>query len=217
MISTKNNYDYVNDLISKNNGAYMSPEEYTKYAQIASDELFDTLVGAKNQNTATYGRSRKLDNRLRPFRIAGASLAFVNSKAIIPANCRLITAIYTVNGEIPVRPLDEDRLRNVRRDPLAKPDSNDFYYGEESQQFEIFAQSTNVPCKIDYLRSPAKPVFAYTNPTGRRPVYDPANSTDFDWDANMEKEITTRILAQIGLSMSSNMVLQVANNDTVKE
>lgn len=214
MININSNYKYVNDLISKNNGTYMSPDEYSRYAQKASLELFNSLVGARNVPQTVYGRNRVLDSRLRPFR-KEASIVFANSKANLPADCKHILAMYD-SARVPIKPMDEDRKTEVLRDPLAKPDSRDKYYSEGDTDLELLGV-TALSCTIEYLREPARPVFGYTNPTGRRAVYDPTTSTNFDWDETMEDELTNRILSKVGLSMSNNTVIQVSNNNIAKE
>jgi len=194
----------------------MSPEEYSRYAEIASDGEFSTLAGEKNQNTAAYGRSRTLDKRLRVFR-KREPLSFVNSIAQIPTDCRMVRAISTVDGKV-VRPLDEDREAPVLKDPLAKPDINDIYYVEDEIEYRLLGTIRNLDCFIEYLKQPAKPVFGYTTiNNGRTIVYDPTTSTDFEWEERMEEAITSRILAQIGLSMNNGTVIQVANNSMAKE
>lgn len=213
MISVKENYELVQDLISKNNGVFVSPQEYSRYATLASNDLFDTLRGNKNQNRATYGRNRTLDARLNPFRRT-APFTFTGAYLDKPEDLAQITALYT-STFIPIKPTDEDRIAMVMQDPLASPNAEDKYYIEEEDRLRLLGE-VNLTGTIEYLAKPKNIVYGFTT-VNRRPVFNQATSVDFEWDKNMEMEIVNRILSYIGLSMKDAFITQVANNNKVQE
>jgi hypothetical protein len=213
MISVDDNYKLVNDLASKNNGVYVSPTEYNRYASLASNDLFDLLRGNKNVNRSVYGRNRTLDGRLMPFKKVDA-ISFTGAYADKPEGCAQILSVYT-SDFIPIKPTDEDRASMIVQDPLASPNEQDMYYIEEVDRLRLVGD-TGLVGFIEYLALPTPPVYGYTV-VSRRPVFDEDTSTNFEWDKNMEMEITTRILSYLGISMKDGFITQVTNNNKAQE
>lgn len=214
MISVKDNYDLVNDLASKNNGVFISPEEYNRYATLASNELFDELRGAKNRNVSTYGRSRTLDSRLNPFRKT-VDDSFINYEVDKEEDYVQALAMYDSNY-LPIKPIDEDRLARLHQNPLAQPDEEELYYIERVDKFELLATQGDISFTLEYLKKPVSPDYKYTI-VNNRPVFNPTGSVNFEWDKNMEMELTTRILSYLGISMKDGFITQVTNNSKAQE
>lgn len=200
MISVESNYKLVIDLLSKNNSQTISPQEYVRYGILAQNDLFDVLRGSENQMKTTYGRNRKLDERLNPFRVS-APITFASKLATKPTGYAQITAVYT-NAFEPVRPIDESRLGMITKDPLA----DDYYYGETATQLTL-VKGTDFTGTIEYLRRPVDIAYGYTIVNGRA-VFNSTGTVNFEWDKNLEMELTTRILQYAGLSIGSQLAIQ---------
>lgn len=210
MINVDSNYRLVNDLLSKNNGAFISFEEYTRYAAIASDSLFDDIIGADNTSVVSYGRNRTLDARLMPFRVMNQPILLVAGIGTLPTDWAKTNAVRLPDGT-PVHPVDEDRRGMGKQDYYARPSESRYVYYEGNGNIEVEPVTTDVV--MDYLKRPTPPVYAYTMSTGSRPrpVYDPVNSVDFDWDARQENDLTIRILELCGVSMDKGSLVQYTN------
>lgn len=207
MINVKDNYELVNDLLSKNNGLFITPSEYNKYAELASNDLFDTLVGAKNVNKSVYGRNRTLDGRLRNFRI-NTQLSVTSGLAMLPSNFAFIRSVYYSKDGVPtpLRTVDEDRFAKIFNDPFAKPTLDNPMYTEDAIQIRVFPTSiTNVT--IEYLRKPTPAKYAFTV-VNNRPVYDPVLSVNFDWDSREQNELTMRIVQYAAATMANGNMVQ---------
>ncbi len=200
MISVFENYKLVNDLLSKNNSATISFEEYDRYANLAQNDLFDVLRGSENLPKSVYGKSRKLDERLNEFRVKQA-IVFTGGLATKPANSAQITSIIT-GGNEPVHPIDEDRTAMIIQDPL----SDDFYYSETNTQLKL-EKGTDFTGTIQFLKRPTNVKTAYTITSGRA-VYNSTGTVDFEWQANLQMELTTRILSYAGLSIGAQLPIQ---------
>lgn len=200
MISVESNYKLVIDLLSKNNSQTISPQEYVRYAILAQNDLFDVLRGSENLMKSTYGKSRKLDERLNPFRVKDP-ITFTNKVASKPTGYAQITAVYTNTFE-PVRPVDEMRTAIITKDPLAE----DYYYGETASQLTL-VKGADFTGSIEYLRRPVDVAYGYTIVNGRA-QYNTTGTVNFEWDKNLEMELTTRILQYAGLSMGSQLAIQ---------
>ena len=185
------NYKYVNDLLSKNNGVYISPDEYERYGYTASLEMFDDFTGIKTTPKITYGKNRLVDSRLNPFK-KRVNLSFSGEYLDKPTNLKYITAVYT--SELlptPIKPIDEDRkLRLLGNENLA-----------------VWAE---------YLERPSPIKWNYTIVDGRA-VYNPTGSVNYQWDVSETQELTNRILLKAGMSMKDIMAIQVAGNSIAQE
>ena len=208
MISIEENYKLVQDLLSKNNGIRLSPKEYERYATMASNDMFDKLIGAKNNNMTAYGVNRTLDRRLKHLRVVTPPLAVTNGRVAQPDDLQLTRSVYYMFKGAPkaLRPVDEDRFAFLFDDPLASPVDEDPSYIEDNGSIRVFP--TNIPTiTIEYLKRPAVPKYAYTI-VNRRPVFDPDNSVDFDWDKREENDLTMRILQYAAVSLQNGQMVQ---------
>ena len=209
------NYKYVNDLLSKNNGVYISPDEYERYGYTASLEMFDDFTGIKTIPKITYGKNRLVDSRLNPFK-KRVNLSFSGEYLDKPTNLKYITAVYT--SELlptPIKPIDEDRYAMIFRNPLTSPSDDDIYYIEEATKLRLLGNE-NLAVWVEYLERPSPIKWNYTIVNGR-PVYNPTGSVNYQWDVSETQELTNRILLKAGMSMKDIMAIQVAGNSIAQE
>ena len=209
-ISVDTNYRYVNDLLSKNNGVYIAPEEYERYGYTASLEMFDDFLGSKTSPRITYGRNRLVDERLNPYR-RRVQASFASEYLNKPLNMKFITAVYTQGAlPIPVKPIDEDRYARVFSDPLASPNDEDIYYIEEETRLRLLGDDA-LNVWVEYLERPTPIKYNYTLVNGRA-VYNPTGSVNYQWDISETQELTNRILLKAGMSMKDILSIQTASN-----
>lgn len=208
------NYKYVTDLLSKNDGVYISPEEYTRYANVSQNEMFDDFLGRKTTPRIVLGKNRLVDGRLLPFK-RKLPTAFVSEVLTKPANCGYISAVYTTANKIPVKPLDDDRQAMVFQDPLASPNDQDMYYVEGFTDLTLLGEEA-LNVTLEYYERPTDVLYATVDTSGR-PVYDPTNSVQFQWDKAEQEELSARILMKCGLSMRDIQEVQYGQNKINQE
>lgn len=215
MIDVNTNFQMVNDLLSKNNGTYISPQEYERYGYTASLEMQDDFIGNKTTPRIAYGKNRLVDGRMNPFRRRVASF-FSSEYLTKPENLKYITAVYTSGAiPIPVKPIDEDRYAMVFSDPLASPNDEDMYYIEEQTRLRLLGEDT-LSVYVEYLERAMPIKWNYTTVNGR-PVYNPVGSIHYQWDVSETQELTNRILLKAGLSMKDITAINYANNGIAQE
>lgn len=218
-IKVKDNYELVNELLSKNNGMYLPPDTYNKYARLASDGYYNTLVGLDNRSTVHYGLNRKLDSRLRVFR-RNESFTVVYGEVDLSAIDGVIGIIrsihYVLKGKIiPIRPVDEDRFATLFDDPFAEPIKEAPFYTEEEDSIMVYPKDIET-LNIRYLKRPSPVKYNYTV-ANRRAIYSPIGSVDFEWGEDQEAEITMRILQYAGVSMSNADIVQYTQQKLTEE
>ena len=219
MTSIKLIYDTVTDLLDKNNGKFITADEFNRYVKLASLELFDECIGATNKNIdgrtlVAYGRNQNTDKRLEPFR-RGVSLPVVGGEVTLPEDCAKILAVVTSKS----RPkalirIDDDRLGMLFDNPLREPNEDDIYYLEERGTLQIFGIIDRV--YLQYLKTPTAPEYKEVNTvitagsrTVTRKVYDPVNSVDLEWNEREAMDIVRRVLVKIGIPIKDSFLEQM--------
>lgn len=219
-VSIKYVHDMVNDLLSKNNGKYITKDELNRHAHASSLELFDELVGVTNrrlnqQTLVNYGRTQKTDERLKPFKKTSPVITVVDGEFTMPSDVAVILSVLTTDNRA-IKPIDEDRIGTIGDNPFRSPDEEDVYYleGGENEPTQLFGLADKV--KVTYLRKPIKPKYetkettiTVGDRTVTREIYDEANSVDFDWDERQTLDLVTRILAKVGVSLKDGFVEQM--------
>lgn len=219
MTSIKLIYDTVTDLLDKNNGKFITADEFNRYVKLASLELFDECIGATNKNIdgrtlVAYGRNQNTDKRLEPFR-RGSTETVVDGEVSLPSDCAKITAVVTSKA----RPkalirIDEDRLGMLFDNPLREPNEDDIYYLEERGTLQVFGIIDSV--YIQYLKTPTDPLYAEVdttitagNRTVTRKVFDPSSSVDLEWNEREAMDIVRRVLVKIGIPIKDGFLEQI--------
>ena len=206
MIDVGSNYKLVNDLLSKNNGMYVTPDQYNRFAELAVNQYFTSITGKKVGTRSAYGLNRTLDRRLNDLK-EEEFLTLTGGVVSIPDSVEIITALITQDF-IPIRSTDEDRIARVMQDPLSEPTDDDPVFIESNGVLNVYP--TNIPTvEIRYLRKPNSPLYGYTVVNGRA-VYDESTSVHIDFPKTCEGEITMRILQYLGLTMGSGDITNFA-------
>lgn len=218
MIPVDKVYNLTNDLLSKNNGVSLTPEEFDRYAEVASDGLFDSYRGADNPNATkvVYGHNRTLDGRLKNHRVPEYALSLdLLGYGSYPEDWVQTLSVRTIDYQ-PIRPIDEDRAAvAISQDPYTKPSEDEMLYEEFDNRIKVHPAGDNTVV-LNYLRKPVKAVYAYTT-VNRRAVFDPINSVNFDWDKGQLGELTHRILQLVGVSMDKGQIVQYSEAKQAQE
>lgn len=212
MIDINRFYNSILDFLNKNNGQHVSPDEAIDAVRLASLDYFKEIKGGKLNNANVYGRNRILDARLNPFR-ATVPISFVAGVGSKPEGLELIRELFVqFNGKPKrVRQVEEHRWADTFDNPLADGIDEDPIFCEDEKTISI-NPSTITGATMKILRQPKDPKWAYTL-TGRRPVYDPANSVDLEWDATEEAQLMMRTLSYLGLQVKDMTVIQFSEKE----
>lgn len=210
-------YDIVNDLLSKNNGVTLSPDEFNRYAELTSNALQDEYRGANTAQRSTIGRNRTLDARLLRQVVSDHAISTNGGGyAELPSDWIQTLTLRTIDYA-PIKPIDEDRIAMAHQDPYTTPTEDNLIY-EVTGTTAQFSNKVGVikvhPTKarqviMTYLRRPIPAVYGYKI-VSNRAEYDANESVDFDWDSSQMGEIVFRILQLAGLSMDKGQVIQYA-------
>src|SRR5690606_9506217 len=206
MIQVDKVYNAVNDLLSKNNGMTISPDQFNRYAEIASNALQDDYRGANTNKKVSYGRDRTLDSRLRQHRVTEYPVSLdLLGYGSYPTDWVQTLSLRTIDYK-PIRPIDEDRAAVAYQDPYTESSEDGMWYEDMDTRMKVHPAGIGVGA-MNYLRRPVKAIYAYTE-VNRRAVFDPVNSVNFDWDESQFGELVFRICGLVGLSLDKGQIVQ---------
>lgn len=217
MININNFYKSILDFLNKNNGQYISPDEFNRITNLASMDYFNEVVGNKTNSAVVYGKNRILDRRLNPFK-KSVTIPVVNGEAVKPTNMEFMRMVYvTVAGKpVAVRQVEESRFARTFDNPLASGIAEDPILLENELTLSLYPQ-TITSIKLDHIVKPTDAKWAYTLPNGRRPAYDLVNSVNLDWDISEEPQLIMRVLNYLGLNNRDQAVVQFSEKEKVQQ
>lgn len=116
--------------------------------------------------------------------------------------------VYTLSlrvGNEDVYPINKNQIGWVSRSVIDPPSAVDGqYYYTEYQDYYSILPNTVTSISLDYICVPENVVWGYTLDMQGRQVYNPGTSTQPLWDNNSCREITKRMLTNLGVSFKDN-------------
>lgn len=226
-ISVNQIYEAVQKLTLKDVGlGYLDPDQFNSLAQLTNVELFNKYV-------AIYQNTQLITDKMLAFIVKEVLPIDETGKMSYPTNYVNKIAVrafdqasydaevarakalneapnYNLIKQIKVKTIDNDKLGD-RMDagylaPTKENPINTFY-----DTYNQFYPIDLGVCLFEYLKQPATPIWGYTTLPNGLPEYNPATSTDFSWNWNMQNEIIITIARYFGVSVSDQQLTQNAN------
>ena len=214
---------YVEYLVRKNNSGTISPDQFNLVINRASKTEFVNRVGNPHQyqpGDATpqmgYQITQKILEDLKVFQKNVNLVIDSQGRANYPSDLA-----YTIpglgyktqkDGEtifIPVEILDKDKEYYRLSSKIVPPTRESPFVVFESTYMQIYP--TNISnINFPYLKYPAEARWAYTM-VNDRPVFDPVNSVDLEWEDLVLNDIIINAMSAIGISIKDSDVMSYAN------
>lgn len=197
--------DFIQYLVRKERGVYISPSECTTNLDAAQLDLFEELF-------KEYGANQIIHDGLRPFRVyqifTSSSAGFVTYESNY---LHLLGQPWTVTGSTVNRVdfVNEDELPFALTSALRPVTTSYPIAVDTATGFSIYPQSTQLGAYY-YLKRPATPVYGYTQ-VGRVITYDSATSTQLEWTDIYINNIIARSLRYVGINMDERAISDFAN------
>lgn len=216
-MNVNDHYELVKYIIAKNQDGYLSPDEYNRTANQASNSLLSFYIGEVVQyqygrpvSRIEIGNSEQLLQKLAPFIPPPYQLTTDPTGYVLYPDDYLATiAINTNTGMQRVRFSQQDSLYsyvNSVIDPIA---SNPVYTLEDAG-FRFYPASIGA-AKLSYVSQPKTIIWNYTlDPVTQLPVYNPVGSVDPEWSNIDIMDMTARQLAMCGVNLQAGQVAAFA-------
>ena len=142
----------------------------------------------------------------------------------LPSDWYLINAVYNDGNE--VRPIAQDKIKNLLRSNLTAPTEEYPYYLMRGNALEVYPTTVDTDLELFYVRYPRVPNWTYLAITNGEPIFN-ANDPlyqDFEVADSEYYKLVTKILQYCGVQIREADVVQYAvqqeqiieTNDTSK-
>lgn len=116
--------------------------------------------------------------------------------------------------EVAVQPVKNYDWGEIASSQVQTPTKRFPKYTEFAQQYRFLPFDIGT-VMINYFKTPVAPVWGYTTPSGR-PVYDPATSTDFEFDSFAFNNVSAVFLQLIGVNLKDGDIASFAQMFTME-
>lgn len=202
-------YQFTLNLIRKNQAGPLASIEWARHWNDAQATYQDDLVGrfqprANGKSGMNTGliENRTILQKLSPF-IKPATLAIVLGDASKPTDFIYELALR-INGQ-EVRHINHNQVATVNDNVIDPPSILDnAYYVVAYQGYYRFLPSAVTEAALDYICTPTDVFWNYTFDGADRQVYSITGSVQPQWDNNSCREITKRMLTNLGVSFKDS-------------
>ena len=209
MINANEIWETVRAVANKSQSGSITPDEFNRFWRMAETNLLNELdFSGTRYGTDGYSGNKRLSEELS-FAKTEATLTPINHKATLPSDYLAWDAIslYKAKDQFQeVDILERDEFANRSKSKLLPTSKYPIAKIDDDQVFII----PNERFKIEYLRYPVTPMWAYTLDSNNRPVYDPINSVDSEFPARLINDVVFKICSLIGINMSKAELVQYA-------
>ena len=198
-------YKFSLDLILKNQSGGLKSTAFANHWNDAQSTYFDDLVGrfqARNNGKEGVNTGLILDEtilqKLSPFtKLLALTITTGNSDKPVDFVYRLAMRI---NGYDAIK-INQGQIAAVNNSVIDPPSiANNKYYFTEYENYYSFLPNTVTAASFDYISNPPDILWAYIQDADGRQLYDAANSVQQNWDDMSAREITKRMLTNLGVS-----------------
>jgi hypothetical protein len=226
-------YQKVLAILNKEQRGYVTPQEFNLFANRAQLDLFEQYFYDINQFGRMHGNDTEysdmlniLNEKINIFETT-ASLTYNTNHFDLPTDMyRLGTIIYSntttdnfgvqTTEQIEAERINKNELLYINSSPLTKPINTRPIFTSDTNGLNVYGASeliTNVSC--NYIKKPATPNWAYQIVFGE-PLYDAANSVNFELHPSDETELVTKILESAGLLIKDYNMYNVINQEEME-
>lgn len=219
---------YTEYLVRKNNSGYLSPDQFNLIINRASKTIFVKRTGNPHDYRAGspvpqmgFQITQKITEDLKRFQENSNLILDNNGRVNYPSDLA-----YTIPGlfyltykngaskYVPIEIIDKDkegyRLSSVIVEPTKSLPIAIF----ENTYIQVYPSGiSNI--KFPYLRYPVDAMWAFTVVNGR-PVYNPTNSINLEWEDLVINDIIMQALKSIGISIKDADVMNFAKTETLQ-
>lgn len=202
-------HDFIRLLTKKHRSNHLTPEEIDEALNWASLDKFNELYGLayKFQSPVAVPRNgheinQKNKDDLDVFLTSPTALSNVSGVAALPDDYVHISMLQTTNAGVTkeVELIRDDKWSFRINRITAGPSYDNPVCRQYNGNIEL--RPTDLQgLALTYLKYPTKTRWAYTLNGNSRPVYDDANSVDFEWGEENHMDIMARALQFLGINL----------------
>jgi hypothetical protein len=207
-------YKFALDLIKKNQAGSLKASSFQYQWNDAQATYQDDLLGrfqlrsnGKSGNNTGLIENETILQKLSPF-IKPTDLTIISGNADKPTDIVYRVGLR-ING-VDAFKINHNQIATVNASVIDTPSTTtDTYYFVEYEDYYYFLPRTLptvaiTTAQLDYIKTPENIIWGYTFDANGRQVYNPGTSVQPLWDNSSCREITKRMLTNLGVSFKDN-------------
>ena len=224
-------YNTVQALANKEQRGYLTPQEFNRFAHLATREIFEQYFYDLNQFNRTPGNSTEyadmvdlLESKITKLRTRFTAFNLVGGFTALPQDLYRVGAVFaaditssgTSNRTLAEQVTREEAMQ-LNALPLTQPIEERPIFFTDPLYTSIQILPTSITgMEIQYLRKPAKAKFGYIV-INKKPVYASDRSTDFDLHQSEFPELVYKILGYAGINLKRSDIEQAGQIGQAKQ
>ena len=195
-------FRFVQFVSNKQSRGWISPEEFNIAAELSQIAVYSKLENA-------FLANKKIHSDMRPF-LSNASNAIAAGVLAYPADFRQLLGARLLSDDTEIVELTQSEINIALKSTITAPTTSYPNCVLRNGDIRIYPASLTGSVYLEYisdLNAFGPPNWAYTVVSGR-PVYDSGSSDDFGFAENLFLDISTLILANIGMNLKQEDVTQ---------
>lgn len=179
-------------------GNSVTPSQFNEVANRAQFQLFE-------KDYQTYIKTNEISEFLQTFLLTKQGSVSSSGVYNVPtdfqhmAECRKYLVVNGSGKMIPVKKISIEEWGDYDVSQLMVPTNRFPKFSEFGNSLKFLPRNLGL-IEFDYFRTPVAPVWGFTT-TNNRPVYNPATSTNFEWDEFAENAVAAIYLSLIGVNL----------------
>ena len=200
-------YKFYLKLTRYNQSAKTASTEFAVHWNDASGSYMDDMLGrfqarnnGKTGNNTGLIQDETIMQKLSPF-IQTAAVTITTGTGTKPADF-IYRLAFRING-VDCYKINHNKISEVNKSIIDPPSisGNMFYFTEGVTGYKILPATYTGSSELNYISTPVDVVWGFTYDGNGRQVYDVTSSVQPLWDSNSCREITKRMLTNIGVSL----------------
>lgn len=202
-------YQFSLNLIRKNQAGALASIEWARHWNDSSNSYQDDLLGrfqarGNGKAGANTGliENETIETKLAPF-TKTATITITAGDGPKPSDFIYLLALRIGGKE--VRHVNKNQIATVSDSVIDPPSVADgAYYFTPYLNYYSFLPNIVTAATIDYIATPVDVVWGFTLDGAGRQVYSSGTSAQSQWDDHSNREISKRMLTNLGVSFHDN-------------
>lgn len=220
-------YQRVLAIANKEQRGYITPQEFNLLANQAQLDIFEQYFYDLNQFSRLPGNETRyadmidiIEEKISIFEKFRQDVSMsAGGVGTLPANTHKLGAVSynTGSGYVEIEHINQNELNKYINSPLTAPTTTRPIYIKTSETaIQVYPTTITSAVTCNYIAKPASVSWNYTTVLGE-PLYNAANSTNFELHESEETELVLKILELAGVTIKSPDLYQLSDKEDIED
>ena len=220
-------YQRVLAIANKEQRGYITPQEFNLLANQAQLDIFEQYFYDLNQFSRLPGNETRyadmidiIEEKISIFEKFRQDVSMsAGGVGTLPANTHKLGAVSynTGSGYVEIEHIIQNELNKYINSPLTAPTTTRPIYIKTSETaIQVYPTTISSAVTCNYIAKPASVSWNYTTVLGE-PLYNAANSTNFELHESEETELVLKILELAGVTIKSPDLYQLSDKEDIED